>query len=39
MLFLLQDPMFYVCMVTSVTVIYLTALACSGRDQGMREPY
>jgi hypothetical protein len=31
-MFLLQDPMFYVCMMTSITVIYLTALAGSGRD-------
>jgi len=29
---LLTDPMFYVCMLTNFTVIYLTALAGSGRD-------
>jgi hypothetical protein len=34
MLILLRDPMFYVCMLTSVTVIYLVALAGSGRDHG-----
>jgi hypothetical protein len=32
LLFLLENPMFYICMATSVTVIYLTALAGSGRD-------
>jgi hypothetical protein len=31
-MFPLNDPMFYVCMMTSVTVIYLAALAGSGRD-------
>jgi hypothetical protein len=31
---LLTDPMFYVCMLTNFTVIYLTALAGSGRDNG-----
>jgi hypothetical protein len=31
-MFPLNDPMFYVCMITSVTVIYLAALAGSGRD-------
>jgi hypothetical protein len=31
-MFPLNDPMFYVCMITSVTVIYLVALAGSGRD-------
>jgi hypothetical protein len=31
-MFLLNDPMFYICMVTSITAIYLTALAGSGRD-------
>jgi hypothetical protein len=31
---LLTDPMFYVCMLTNFTVIYLTALAGSGRDTG-----
>src|SRR5262249_31862901 len=35
--FLFRDPMFYVCMVTSITVIYLVALAGSGRDQQPRE--
>jgi hypothetical protein len=33
----LRDPMFYVCMFVSVTVIYLTALAGSGRDKGVDE--
>jgi hypothetical protein len=32
-MFLLSDPMFYVCTITSVTVIYLVALAGSGRDR------
>jgi hypothetical protein len=31
-MFPLNDPMFYVCMITSVTIIYLVALAGSGRD-------
>jgi hypothetical protein len=31
---LLTDPMFYICMFTNFTVIYLTALAGSGRDDG-----
>jgi hypothetical protein len=31
-MFPLNDPMFYVCMITSVTVIYMVALAGSGRD-------
>lgn len=31
-MFPLSDPMFYICMITSVTVIYLAALAGSGRD-------
>jgi hypothetical protein len=31
-MFLLDDPMFYVCMIASVTVIYMVALAASGRD-------
>lgn len=31
-MFPLNDPMFYICMITSVTVIYLVALAGSGRD-------
>jgi hypothetical protein len=31
---LLTDPMFYICMLTNFTVIYLTALAGSGRDNG-----
>jgi hypothetical protein len=34
---ILRDPMFYVCMITSVTVIYLTALAGSGRDASVEE--
>ena len=29
--------MFYICMLTSITVIYLTALAGSGRDGGVEE--
>jgi hypothetical protein len=33
----LRDPMFYVCILASVTVIYLTALAGSGRDNGVDE--
>jgi hypothetical protein len=37
-MFILSDPMFYICMLTSVTVIYLTALAGSGRDMGANEP-
>jgi len=37
MLLLLRDPMFYVCMITSVTVIYLAAVAGSGRDHGVEE--
>jgi hypothetical protein len=36
-MFILRDPMFYVCMITSVTVIYLTALAGSGRDTSVEE--
>jgi hypothetical protein len=36
-MFILSDPMFYVCMISSVTVIYLTALAGSGRDGGVEE--
>lgn len=38
-MFLLHDPMLYVCMLTSVTVIHLSALAGSGRDRGVSEPY
>jgi hypothetical protein len=34
-MFPLNDPMFYVCMITSVTVIYLAALAGSGRDDNL----
>lgn len=34
-MFPLSDPMFYVCMITSVTVIYLVALAGSGRDDNL----
>jgi len=37
MLILLNDPMFYICMFTSVTVIYLVAMAGSGRDHGVEE--
>jgi hypothetical protein len=37
-MFLLDDPMFYVCMITSVTVIYMVALAGSGRDHGVQAP-
>jgi hypothetical protein len=36
-MFILSDPMFYVCMMTSVTVIYLSALAGSGRDSGANQ--
>jgi hypothetical protein len=32
-MFLLRDPLFYLCIMTSVTVIYLAALAGSGRDE------
>jgi hypothetical protein len=35
--FIFRDPMFYVCMLVSVTVIYLVALAGSGRDRRPRE--
>jgi len=35
-MFPLNDPMFYVCMITSVTVIYLAALAGSGRDDNFK---
>jgi hypothetical protein len=38
-MFILNDPMFYICMLTCVTVIYLTALAGSGRDNGVGETY
>jgi hypothetical protein len=38
-MFILSDPMFYVCMVTSVTVIYLSALAGCGRDNDANENY
>jgi hypothetical protein len=31
---IVRDPMLYVCVMTSITVIYLTALAGSGRDNG-----
>jgi hypothetical protein len=34
---ILRDPVFYACMITSITVIYLTALAGSGRDNGVEE--
>jgi len=36
-MFILRDPMFYICMITSITVIYLAALAGSGRDKGVEE--
>ena len=36
---LLTDPMFYLCMLTNFTVIYLTALAGSGRDNGSADEY
>jgi hypothetical protein len=29
------DPMFYVCMITSITIIYLVALAGSGRENSV----
>ena len=32
-----SDPMFYVCMMTSITIIYLAALAASGRDDGIKD--
>jgi hypothetical protein len=34
---IVRDPMLYVCVVTSITVIYLTALAGSGRDNDAEE--
>ena len=34
---IVRDPMLYVCVMTSITVIYLTALAGSGRDNGTEE--
>ena len=37
-MFLLEDPMFYICMITSVSVIYLVALAGSGRDNAVQAP-
>ena len=32
---IVSDPMFYICLITSVTVIYLAALAGSGRDNDL----
>jgi hypothetical protein len=32
-----SDPMFYVCMMTAITIIYLAALAASGRDDDIRD--
>jgi hypothetical protein len=37
-MFILGDPMFYACMITCITVIYLMALAGSGRDHGVEDP-
>jgi len=37
LMLILRDPMFYVCIMTSITIIYLTALAGSGRDNGVGE--
>lgn len=37
-MFILGDPMFYACMIACVTVIYLVALAGSGRDQEVEDP-
>jgi len=34
-LFILRDPMFYLCMLTVITVIYLSAQAATGRDREM----
>jgi hypothetical protein len=36
-MFFLYDPMFYVCIATCVTVIYLSALAGSGSDDSLIE--
>lgn len=38
-MFFLYDPMFYICIATSVTVVYLAALAGSGRDSGANETF
>ena len=38
-MFILSDPMFYICMMTSVTIIYLSALAGSRRDKKVNENY
>jgi hypothetical protein len=32
---IVSDPMFYICMIISITIIYLAALAGSGRDNGV----
>jgi hypothetical protein len=34
---MVRDPMLYLCVMTSITVICLTALAGSGRDNGVEE--
>jgi hypothetical protein len=34
---ILRDPMLYLCMITCVTIIFLAALAASGRDKGKKE--
>jgi hypothetical protein len=34
---IVQDPMLYICVMISITVICLTALAGSGRDNGVEE--
>ena len=36
-MFILSDPMFYICMTICITIIFLTALAGSGRDGGVNE--
>jgi hypothetical protein len=36
-LMIVRDPMLYICVMTSITVIYLAALAGSGRDNGTEE--
>jgi hypothetical protein len=36
-MFILGDPMLYVCLIACVTIIYLVALAGSGRDQGVED--
>jgi hypothetical protein len=38
-MFFLSDPIFYVCIAACLTVIYLSALAGSGRDSGINESF